>query len=79
MTGCDAKIRPLSDSTELTCENASHGLETNHRAALRNYASPGSRTEITWLESDRRTFHGPWAACPENCTLPAGHRGNHAP
>lgn len=80
---CDAKVRPFTDQTELTCENGSHGLETNHRAVLRDYAWPGSRTEITWLEGDRRNYHGKWPGpCGDNdapCTLPAGHRGRHAP
>ena len=76
---CDAKVRPLPDATELTCENAPHGPETNHRGVLRNYAYHGSRTEITWLESDRRNFRGDWLECPERgCVLPAGHHGNHA-
>ena len=79
MTTCDAKIRPFPDGRELTCENAPQGAETNHRAVLRDYAYPGSRTEITWLEGDRRTFRGDWARCPTvQCVLPAGHPGNHA-
>jgi hypothetical protein len=44
--------------------------------------------EITWLESDRRTFRGDLVMCPalvpakvfpKACTLPGGHRGRHAP
>lgn len=81
---CDARIRPFPNSTEISCDGRcvrpdASGLR--HGGALLDYAYPGSRTDITWAEDDRRTFHGAWpGACSaaDGCTLPAGHRGRCA-
>ena len=77
---CDAATRPFipENDTEIRCElDGDHDM---HQSTLRDYAYPGSATAVKWHESDRRTFHGEWPGpCPENCTLPLGHRGNHAP
>jgi hypothetical protein len=88
---CDAKIRPFwpVNDTELQCEvavierlrggTAEHHFE--HWAVIRDHAFPGSRTEITWQEYDRRTFHGDWVPCLTSsvkCMLPAEHPGGHA-
>lgn len=75
---CDAKIRPFPNDTEMQCERDDHSDEW-HSADLRDYAYPGSVTKISWAEYDRRTFRGAWTPCPHSCSLPAGHRGNHAP
>lgn len=73
---CDARIRPLPNSTEVHCsENSDH---TAHRGTLRDYAYPGSATVVEWYESDRRTFHGEWPGLCPGCVLPFGHRGEHA-
>jgi len=89
MSSCDAKIRPFPGPTELTCEVELEGAHT-HSSTLRDYAYPGSASEIHWMEDDRRNFHGDWpgrcvtvvgsgATAAPSCVLPAGHRGNHAP
>ena len=75
---CDAKIRPFTDLTELACEVELDGPHT-HSSTLRDYAYPGSASVITWFEDDRRNYHGEWPGACFNCTLPVGHRGNHAP
>lgn len=87
---CDAKIRPFPDcrepfGTEIQCEDLTdpHVL---HCGVVRDFAYPGSATEICWREEDRRTFRGEWEPCPfsvENqvtlpCILPVGHRGRCA-
>lgn len=75
---CTARIRPLSNDTEIACALAGEHLE--HEGTLRDYAYAGSATTVSWFEDDRRNFHGDWPGlCPADCTLPAGHRGNHAP
>ena len=75
---CDAKIRPFPNPHEVTCER-DDGPHDEHKGAVRDYAYPGSKTELTWFESDRRTFRGEWARCPlTGCVLPAGHGGSHA-
>ena len=77
---CDAKIRPFPHDTELRCnrEEKEHD-KVPHRAALRDYAYPGSETVIHWWEDDRRNFRGEWKNCDEfvGCVLPGGHRGQH--
>lgn len=77
---CDARIRafiPVND-TEVACDLS--GDHARHKGILRDYAWPGSETVVEWLEDDRRNFHGEWpGSCPSTgCTLPSGHRGNHA-
>ncbi len=75
---CDAKIRPFDSDLELTCEH-DDSRHDEHRSALRDYAYPGSVTQLVWMETDRRTFRGDWADCPKDgCILPANHRGSHA-
>ncbi len=45
---------------------------------LRDYAYPGSATQLTWMDDDRRTFRGDYVECPERgCVLPAGHPRDH--
>jgi len=78
---CDARTRPLIpiNDIEVRCElDDDHaGL---HQGTIRDYAYPGSATAVNWEEQDRRTYHGEWLGlCPDNCTLPIGHRGSHAP
>lgn len=76
---CDAQIRPFPHQLELRCLLDVHlPADVQHQAVLENYAYPGSRTTITWLDSDRRCSHGEWIECPQRgCGLPAGHRGDH--
>lgn len=75
---CTARIRPFPNDTEIVCGLI--GEHAPHRGTLRDYAGPGSASIIDWWETDRRNFHGEWPGpCLTNCTLPAGHRGNHAP
>jgi hypothetical protein len=78
---CDAAIRPfpVGNETEVRCEE-SHRDE-KHSGTIRDYAYPGSETVISWVESDRRNFHGPWPGyCFRNlnCTLPRDHGGDCA-
>jgi len=76
---CDARIRPLSNDTEIVCYLSEHPVPDQHTGHLRDYAYPGSVTEITWMESDRRNFHAQWpGACHKaaSCCLPDLHRGN---
>lgn len=77
--GCDAGIRPFPGNTELSCQY-SGGEHKYHKAVLEDYAYPGSRTEVQWLEDDRRNFHGDYPGiCPWlNCVLPKNHRDDHA-
>ena len=74
----DAKIRPLTNDIELTCECDEPG-HSQHHSTLREYAFPGSATTIYWTESDRRNFRGDWpGTCKDRkpgCVLPAKHRG----
>jgi hypothetical protein len=76
---CDASIRPFPDQDITPCELPA-GHDGDHLGAIRDKAYPGSVTQLGWLESDRRTFHGDWpGVCPESrCTLPAGHPRNHS-
>lgn len=79
---CTAKIRPLTDGTELQCK-CDDEQHVEHHSTLRDYAWPGSATTIYWQEDDRRNFRGEWRPCTllvdPACTLPAGHRRNCAP
>jgi len=91
---CDAKIRPFTDDTELTCE-CPHVDEldgsSEHHSTLRDYAFPGSATTIYafpgsattiyWAEDDRRNFRGEY---PGRCdaatpTWPDGLPGETRP
>ena len=79
---CGARIRPMVpiSSIELRCERPDTHVESTHSSTLRDYAYPGSATVVSWLDHDRRNFTGEWIECPvQPCTLPANHRGNHAP
>lgn len=76
---CDARIRPMRpiNETEVLCEEPD-GHVSGHQGTLRDYAYRGSATTMSWLDGDRRTFHGEWpGGCPD-CILPLGHRGGHA-
>lgn len=77
---CGAKLRPFPDDTEVECESKEPEPHTEHHAALRDYAFPGSLTTLTWFDVDRRTFRGEWAECSHYwCPLPAGHQGGCLP
>lgn len=78
MTLCDARIRPFPNVVIVMCEqDADHSGA--HSGALLDYAYPGSKTVLSWMEDDRRTFRGDWSDCQSpGCILPAGHRGRHA-
>lgn len=76
---CTARIRPFPHDQELRCGLV--GFHPQHESVLRDYAHPGSRTTVSWMEDDRRTFHGEWpGACISRpgCPLPSGHRGRCA-
>jgi hypothetical protein len=79
---CTARIRPFRpiNNTEIHCEIDAGLSHSEHRGTLRDYAFPGSATELTWWNDDRRTFHGEWPGhcLHDECILPAGHRGEHA-
>lgn len=83
---CAAKIRPFSDDREITCGLPEHGSSKQHVGTLRDYAYPGSSTEIFWFENDRRSFRGTWVRCDiidktanyRPCVFPAFHRGLHS-
>lgn len=79
---CPVKIRPFPNEIEIQCKTSllRQGAHTEHAGGLSDYAYPGSYTEMTWQDDDRRCFTGDWVECPvQPCTLPANHRGNHAP
>ncbi len=70
---CPFRMRPFPSFTVIDCTLPA-GHDANHVGALRDYAYPGSITQVTWLHSDRRTFSGPFIECPtRGCILPAGH------
>lgn len=98
MAKCPWSIRPFPNETQVSCEREEHldlarqetetGQTPEHKAVLRDYAWPGSATEITWLAGDRREFAGNFPGyCTklgstggrQTCTLPAEHRGKCAP
>jgi hypothetical protein len=77
---CDTKIRPFPNDTEISCD-LEPGHDGSHHGVIRDYAYPGSATEMSWENSDRRTYHGDWPGRCEHyagCVLPSGHRGAHA-
>lgn len=86
---CDWSIRPFPSPVQLDCDKDEHlPADPEHHATLRDYAHPGSVSEVTWLDGDRRTFEGSWPGyCTklgstggrQNCTLPAEHHGRCAP
>lgn len=58
------------------------GTGPEHKAVLRDYAYPGSRTEVSWQAGDRREYTGPPpGSCGRlnGCVLPGGHHGKCAP
>ncbi len=77
---CPARIHPMPNDTIIDCEKEVGHADT-HAGTLRDYAYPGSRTTVVWMDEDRRTFTGEWIECPalEGCVLPANHRGGCAP
>ena len=80
MEQCEAKIRPFRgvNETELRCALGATPHD-KHQATLTDYAYKGSSTEMSWLDTDRRTFRGEFTTCDQStCILPAGHSGNHA-
>lgn len=88
MTGCQSRIRPFLNPTQLECQRQEHPSWSDHEAVLRDYAYPGSETTIHWRSGDRREFTGNFPGyCTklgstggrQNCTLPAGHQGRCAP
>lgn len=93
MSDCPWSIRPFPNETQVDCERDVHlppptPEAAQHKGVLRGYAFPGSETVVAWYAGDRREFEGNWPGyCTQlgshggrqNCTLPAGHRGNHAP
>jgi hypothetical protein len=74
---CDARIRPFpaGNDTELICEVEHDEEHTSHSSVLKDYAYPGASTRISWLENDRRNFHGEWPGKCIGCVLPLSHRG----
>jgi hypothetical protein len=89
MTGCQFRIRPFPNPTQVECEKPEHlPDDPEHEATLRDYAYPGSQTKLTWMSGDRREFTGNFPGyCTnlgstggrQNCRLPAGHPGRCAP
>lgn len=76
---CKARIRPFPDDREVACIEQA-GVH-NHRGELRDMAYSGSVTEISWQDSDRRTFYGEWPGecrAMDGCVLPLGHHGRCA-
>lgn len=78
---CDAKIRPMPDlvhahEIELMCLRPIDHADS-HEGQLLDYAYPGSRTTVSWQETDRRNFRGEYTQCKPGCFLPAGHQGGH--
>lgn len=73
------------------CQRAAHSDETHiglldHEVTT--FDGGRNRPEITWLDSDRRTFRDTLEMCDWSgvlagntfpCTLPADHHGDHAP
>jgi hypothetical protein len=76
---CNAKIRPMMDDTEISCELTTPG-HVQHTGKLLDRAYKGSVTEISWLDHDRRNYRGEWPGhCYDpHCVLPSGHKGIHA-
>ena len=76
---CDARIRPFMGDTEIACGRK--GTHDQHQGAIRDYAYPGSKTEVSWYEGDRRNYHGDWPGrCTTTaaCVLPNEHPGRCA-
>lgn len=85
MNQCPCKIRPMFpvNAAEIQCSLGEGHDTEQHTGALRDYARPGSLTEVTWLKGDRRNYTGEWERCPKDasgqaCILPAHHNGSHA-
>jgi len=74
---CDARIRPFRPINENELQCSEDGEHTWHTANVLDYAYPGSRTEMTWLEGDRRNFRGEFSECDRRttCILPKDHPG----
>lgn len=79
MGKCNAKIAPFPDKSVIVLCDRSDERHDSHTGTLLNYAGPGSKSNITWWEEDRRNFRGEYIPCDDNrCTLPKDHRGQHA-
>jgi hypothetical protein len=75
---CQARIRPFPGDTEVACSRSARH-DGMHLGTVRDYAYPGSATDISWDPADRRNFTGPWRPCPQiGCVLPVLHRGEHS-
>lgn len=73
---CTAAIRPFRPTNDAEVRCSAEGDHDVHQGPLRDYAFPGSVTEVQWLDNDRRTFRGAWPGpCPTDpaCNLPAHH------
>jgi hypothetical protein len=77
---CDAYMRPFPNPTEIRCTREQGHSDDLHKGEVRDYAYPGSKTVMTWADSDRRTYHGEWPGPCDSagCILPLGHHGRHA-
>lgn len=81
-SSCPAAIRPFRPTNDAEVRCAVEGPHELHEGELRDYAFPGSVTQVQWLNDDRRTFLGPWpGGCTSTlgCTLPANHPRSCAP
>ena len=77
---CAARIAPFVPihAAVVECREPA-GHAGKHQGVIADYAYPGSRTILSWLDSDRRNFTGEWIECPlPGCILPAGHPREHA-
>lgn len=80
---CDAAIRPFAPVNvfEIRCD-ITGPTHDRHQGTILDYAHPGSKTSISWFESDRRNFHGAWPGdchATQGCILPEHHRGSCQP
>lgn len=83
---CDAKaLLAHPDRTPGTSTLIAHcALPMDHQGLHEGATTMDGKpwpTQVSWDERDRRTFRGTeLSLCDQTtCTLPAGHRGNHAP
>lgn len=81
-SSCPAGIRPFRPASDAEVRCGVVGSHELHEGELRDYAFPGSVTQVQWLADDRRTFLGPWPGSCElvpGCTLPTNHPRSCAP